>query len=126
MENYSEISDNFSKIDDAITRIKQGQAWMNGELGFNVVQQNPENNVLVVAMHKDNEFESFQANNALIVKVIHGKIRFRIKGKVSEVESGKMVILMEHSFYLIESLEESVFLLMTFNSMKNDKNAWLC
>ncbi|HLO90855.1 MAG TPA: hypothetical protein VK172_06780 [Lentimicrobium sp.] len=126
MENYSEINENFSKIDDAINNIKQGQAWLSGELGFNVVQQNPDNNVLVVAMHKESEFESFQANNALIVKVIHGKIRFRIKDKITEVESGRMVILIEHTFYLIESIEESVFLLMTFNSLKNNKNYWLC
>lgn len=126
MENYSEINDNLSKIDAAINKIKQGNAWLNGELGFNVVQQNPDNNVLVVAMHKDSEFESFQANNALIIKVIHGKVRFRIKEKVTEVESGRMVILMEHTFYLIESIEESVFLIMTFNSLRNDKNYWLC
>ncbi len=126
MENYTEPNNNFSEIDSAISNIKQGTAWLSGELGFNVLQQNPDNNVLIIAMHENTEFESYQANNSLIIKVIHGKLRFKINNKVSVIESGKMVILVEKAFYLIESMEESVFLLMTFNSFKNDKNYWLC
>ncbi len=126
MENYTEPIHNFSELDSAISNIKKDSAWLNGELGFNVLQQNPDSNVLVIAMHENTEFESYQANNSLIIKVIHGKLRFKINNKVSEIESGKMVILMEKAFYLIESMEESVFLLMTFNSFKNDKNYWLC
>lgn len=126
MENYTEPLHKFSELDSAISNIKQGSAWLNGELGFNVLQQNSDSNVLIIAMHENTEFESFQANNSLIIKVVLGKLRFKINNKVSVIESGKMVILLEKAFYLIESMEESVFLLMTFNSFKNDKNYWLC
>jgi len=126
MENYTEINQNFSNIDEVISLIKHDASWLSGELGFNVVHHDHEKNVMVVAMHSDSEFESFQANNALIIKVISGNIRLRINGLTSVIPAGKSVILLEHSFYLIESLEESVFLLTTLNSHRSEKNNWLC
>lgn len=126
MENYSESSINYSQIDDVITRIKQGSNWLSGELGFNVLQQNPDCNVLIIAMHENTEFESFQANNSLILKVLHGKVRFNSKNKSTIVESEKTIILKEKMFYLIEAIEESAFLLMTVNTFRNEKSQWIC
>ncbi|HLN53901.1 MAG TPA: hypothetical protein VK212_09350 [Lentimicrobium sp.] len=126
MENYSETNINFSQIDDAIDHIKHGHNWLSGELGFNILQQNPDSNVLIIAMHDNSEFESFQANNSLVIKVIHGKVRFNLKNKSTIVESGQTIILLEKVFYLIEAIEESVFLLMTFNNFNVAKNQWIC
>lgn len=126
MENYTEINQNFSNIDEVISLIKHDTSWLSGELGFNVVHHDSDRNVMVVAMHTDSEFESFQANSALIIKVIGGNIRLRIKGNTSVIPAGKSVILREHSFYLIESLDEAVFLLTTYNSPRSEKINWLC
>ncbi len=126
MENYTETNINFSQIDDAISHIKQGKNWLSGELGFNILQQNPDSNVLIIAMHDNSEFESFQANNSILIKIIHGKVRFHLKDKTSILESGQTTVLMDKVFYMIEAIEESVFLLMTFNSFKTNKNHWIC
>lgn len=126
MEKYSDTTDTLTEIDHAINCIKQGHDWLQGELGFTILQKNPDSNVIVIAMHENTEFESFQANNSLILKVIQGKIKFKVNCKDSIIEAGKMVILMENVFYLIESLEESIFLLITFQSLVNPKNNWLC
>lgn len=126
MENYSDTTHTSSTIDQAIATIKQDKKWLNGELGFSILQQNPDSNVIIVAMHEKTEFESFQANNSLILKVLHGKIKFKVKSKDCIIDSGKMVILMENVFYLIECVEESVFLLITFQNLINPKNNWLC
>lgn len=126
MEKYSETIDALENIDVVISGIKQSHNWLQGELGFSILQQNPESNVIIIAMHENTEFESFQANNSLILKVIHGSINFKVNSKVTTITAGKMVILMENVFYLIESLEESIFLLITFQSLVNHKNNWLC
>ncbi|MGE5382493.1 MAG: hypothetical protein ACM3PX_03605 [Omnitrophica WOR_2 bacterium] len=126
MENYTETKQNFSQLDDVITNIKKDHNWLNGELGFTVLQQNPDNNVVIIVMHENTEFESFQANNTLVLKVIHGKLKFKIRDKETIIESGKVLILQEHLFYLIESMEESVFLLMTFTRINKEKSVWIC
>lgn len=126
MENYSESNINISEIDKAITNIKQGQNWLSGELGFNILQQNPDSNVLIIAMHDNTEFESFQANNSLVIKVIHGKVRLHLKDKTAIIEPGQTIILIEKVFYVLEAIEETVFLLMTFNNLSNEKKQWLC
>ncbi len=125
MENYTETNINFSQIDDAISHIKQGRNWQSGDLGFNILQQNSENNVLIIAMHDNSEFESFQANNSILIKVIHGKVRFHLKDKTTLIESGQSIALNEKVHYLIEAIEESIFMLITFNSY-NTKNQWTC
>lgn len=124
MEKFSEQLFNYPQINDVINNIKRGIAYRKGELGYRVLQRDPAKNVLVIAMQEGIEFESIQIDSLLTINVIDGKVRLRNKFRDTLISAGKTFTFSEKGYYLIESLEESVILLETFNSTDTYSNYW--
>lgn len=126
MDNIVVPYKDFSIFNHAVNNLKNSSSWINGELSYNIISNNKKNSAIIVAMHKGTEFESFQSENNQTLVVLQGKLKFMFRNCTNIIETGTRIRISENAFYLIESLEESIFLLVTSNNNIINKNNWTC
>lgn len=98
-------------IETLIGNMKQSRNWAKGELDAMILLRDPEKQILLTAMHKGTEIDSFQSQDSITLKVIEGKLKF-LSGKNDVIlNEGQFLTLHDKISYSMKSLEETVFLL---------------
>jgi len=98
-------------LETLIRNMKQSHTWAKGELDAMILLRNPEKQILLTAMHKGTEIDSFQSKDSITLKVIEGKLKFRSSKNDVILNEGQFLTLHDKISYSMKSLEETVFLL---------------
>lgn len=102
-----------NQVDEVISHLQNDDSFRNGKLNYTILHKSANKNILLIAMHQNNEFESFQASNAVTIQVLRGELLLKSKSSYEVIKQGRILFLLDKSYYLLEALEDSAFLLMT-------------
>jgi quercetin dioxygenase-like cupin family protein len=94
-----------------IATMKQSYTWANGELNALILLKSPHKQIILTAMHKGTEVESFQSNDSITFQIIEGKLKFHIRKDTVTLNEGQLMTLDENIKYRLTTDEETVFLL---------------
>jgi quercetin dioxygenase-like cupin family protein len=94
-----------------IATMKQSYTWANGELNALILLKSPQKQIILTAMHKGTEVESFQSNDSITFQIIEGKLKFHIRKDTVTLIEGQLMTLDENIKYRLTTEEETVFLL---------------
>jgi hypothetical protein len=117
-QQYQQLSD--CKLSDfdlpsLIATIKQSNSWANGELNALILRKGPDEQVILTAMHKGTEIESFQSNDSVSFQILEGNLNFHIKKDSITIQKDHFMTLKEHIKYRLTAMEETIFLLTISN-----------
>lgn len=116
-ETSSQLSDYLSAplstfdIRSTLREIKAQEAWKKGERSAKTLIKDHRQRITMVALHKGAKVASHQANGAISVQMIDGKMRFITPLKTVLLEKGQILTLQPKIQHSMEAPEEAVFLL---------------
>jgi len=122
---YQGSSDsNMSDFDfpSLIATIKQSCSWTNGELSTLILLRSPGKQIILTAIHKGTEIESFQSDDSVSFRIIEGKLKLYIRKDSITINQDQLMILKEHLNYRLTSQEETIFLLTITNDITRAGN----
>jgi hypothetical protein len=91
--------------------IKKSHIWTKGELNSIILLNTPYKKIILTAVHKGTEIDSFQANDSITFQIIEGKLNFYTINESVIFEQGQSLTLNEKIKYRLLTLEETVYLL---------------
>jgi hypothetical protein len=94
-----------------IATMKRNISWGKGELNTLILLKNPDEQIILAAMHEGTEIESFQSNDSVSFQIIEGKLKFHIRKDSFTLEKDQLMTFKEHIKYRLTSEEETIFLL---------------
>lgn len=97
--------------------LKQSLAWEKGELSTMVLLKSPRKQILLIALHKGTEINSFQSKEAVTLQIVEGRIEFHTWEGSVILNKGQVHTLDENIKYSLISSEETVFLLTVSNGI---------
>jgi len=110
-ENRSVIGSLYSfNLLSLIEKMRQKQAWLNGELYSMVLLNQHDKQVLLTALHEGVEINSFQANDSVTFQVIAGELKLHTQEESTILDEGQLITLHEHINYRLTAALETVFL----------------
>jgi quercetin dioxygenase-like cupin family protein len=98
-------------LSSLIATMKQSYTWANGELNALILLKSPQKQIILTAMHKGTEVESFQSNDSITFQIIEGKLKFYIRKDTVTLNEGQLMTLDENIKYRLTTEVETVFLL---------------
>jgi hypothetical protein len=111
-----------------IKRIKAEKVWREGEISTRTLLESPDKRIVLTALHKGSEIESYQANNSILLQILGGKLRFYSVKGIAILDKGQSLAFYENVNYKLIALEESVFLLtvLTDKIERIEKDVTFC
>ena len=100
-----------------IATIKQSNEWAKGELNALILLKDPNNQIILTAMHEGTEIESYQSNDSISLRIIEGKLRFHMRKDSVTLGKDQVMTIREHIKYRLTTREETIFLLTISNSL---------
>lgn len=94
-----------------IESMKHSHTWEKGELNAMILLKSPDKQIVLTALHKGTEINSFQSSDSLTLQIIEGKIKFHTPNESVTLDKGQLLTLHEKIKYSLTSREETVFLL---------------
>jgi quercetin dioxygenase-like cupin family protein len=91
--------------------MKHSNDWLKGELNTLILLKNPNEKIILTAVHKGTEIVSFQADDSVTIQIIEGELRYRTHNDSVILKSGQLLTIKEKIKYMLTASEESVFLL---------------
>jgi quercetin dioxygenase-like cupin family protein len=104
-------------LDSLIATMKQSRTWTNGELNSLILLNNPDEQIILTAVHEGTEIESFQENDSVSFQVIEGLIKFHVRKNTITIREGQLMKLDENIKYSFVAREDTVFLLTISNGI---------
>ena len=80
-----------------------------------ILIKNPEKQVILTALHKGTEVESYQSKDSVTIEILEGKLKFYTKREEIILGKGELFTLPEKIKYSLKSIDETVFLLTINN-----------
>jgi hypothetical protein len=105
-----------------IATMKRNNSGGNGELNTLILLKNPDEQIILAAMHEGTEIESFQSNDSVSFQIIEGKLKFHIQKDSFTLEKDQLMTFKEHIKYRLTSEEETIFLLTVSNDITQTAN----
>jgi hypothetical protein len=102
-----------------IGKMKQSNSWERGELNNIVLLNKPGKQIILTALHKRTEIESFQESDSISFQIIEGELRFRTRNESLLLKEGQLLTLHEKVNYSLTTNAETVFLLTILNQTSN-------
>ncbi len=99
-----------------IEMIKHSKSWTNGEPDTLVLIKNPEEKVVLAALHEGTQVTSFQANDSVTFQILEGKLRYSSHNISVVLGEGQTMTINEKIKYKLNAAEETVFLLTILNA----------
>lgn len=109
-------------IPTLVENVKQIHTWKGGNLNAIILLKNTDKSVVLTSLQEGTEINSFQSNEAIILQMLEGRIKFYTYSKSVTLEKGQLLTLHEKTKYRIKSMEESVFILTVMNRMNASVN----
>ena len=97
-------------LPDLIDRMKNSDAWTNGELNAMILLKNDNTQIVLTAIHEGREITSFQSNDSITFHIIEGKLMFHSRKESLALDKGHLMTLHENVDYSLTTEEETVFL----------------
>jgi quercetin dioxygenase-like cupin family protein len=102
-------------IPTLVENVKQIHTWKGGNLNAIILLKNTDKSVVLTSLHEGTEINSFQSNEAIVLQILEGRIKFYTNSNSATLEKGHLLTLHEKIKYRIKSLEKSVFILTVMN-----------
>src|SRR5664279_2723803 len=99
-----------------IENIKHSKSWADGELDTLVLLKNPDEKVVLTAVHEGTQITSFQANDSVTFQILEGKLRYTTHNDSVMLKTGQIMTINEKIKYKLIAGEETVFLLTILNT----------
>jgi len=99
-----------------IESMKHSRTWEKGELNAMILLKSPDKQIVLTALHKGTEINSYQSSDSISLQIIEGKIKFHTHNESVTLDKGQLLTLHEKINYSLTSREETVFLLTIANS----------
>jgi hypothetical protein len=112
MNNFYQSGD-LRKYFEVFSTLQKEISFCTDSLKYRIVHLDANKNIIAIAMQKNVEFESFQADKEISIKIIKGKILLKYNGNRKVIDSGHTYVLSSQDYYLIEAIEETCLLLTT-------------
>jgi quercetin dioxygenase-like cupin family protein len=97
-------------LHDLIDRMKNSDAWTNGELNALILVKNDNTQIVLTAIHEGTEITSFQSNDSITFQIIEGKLMFHSRKESLALDKGHLMTLHDNVGYSLTTEEETVFL----------------
>jgi hypothetical protein len=101
-------------IPNLIQKIKQTDLWQNGELSSMILLKNPDQQIMLVALHENTLIKSYQSDDSIEFHLVEGRLRFHSRKESVTLEKGQKFIVREKIKYNLTTRDETIFL-MTIN-----------
>ncbi len=124
MENPFQL--NLELIQDEITEILTCSEFQKGELCYRVIHDDSDTKIILIATSRNTELESLQIHRFMHLEVVVGSVSFKNKLHSTNLHAGQKFLTDENSYYLIESIEPSVYLIMAANNFYSINHKLLC
>ena len=121
-QNSSESKLSDFDLPSLIATMKRSNSWENGELNALILLKNPDEQIILTAMHEGTEVESFQSNDSVSFQIIEGNLRFHLLKDSITLKKDQLMILKEHIKYRMISEDETIFLLTISNDIAPSAN----
>lgn len=105
------------KLPGLIREMKHDCTWAQGELNAMVLLKSFQKQVVLIALHKGTEINSFQSNESVTIQIIEGKLRFHTRKESLMLENGQLIILNEKVAYRLSTKQDTVVLLTLTNNI---------
>lgn len=102
-----------------IESMKQSYSWSKGELSSMILLKNPEKQIVLTALHKGTEVDSYQSKDSVSIEILEGKLKFHTRREEITLGKGELFTLHEKIKYSLKTIEETVFLLTINNDSLN-------
>ena len=99
-----------------IGKMKNSRSWVNGELNNMVLLNSPGKQILLTALQKKTEVESFQESDSISFQIIEGELNFSTKQESLLLKEGQLLTLCEKVKYSLTTEAGTVFLLTILNN----------
>lgn len=94
-----------------IRRMKLSNAWAEGNLNAMILEKNPLENIVLVALPEGTEVVSYQANDSITFRVLEGKMGFKSRNASAALDRGQVLTLNDKVKYSLTAREETVLLM---------------
>jgi len=108
----------FNMLPTLVSTMKQSCSWAKGELNALILLKSPYKQIILTAMHKGTEIESFQSNDSITFQIIEGILKFHIRKDTITLYKDQVMTLDENIKYSLTTEDETVFLLTISDSVK--------
>jgi quercetin dioxygenase-like cupin family protein len=98
--------------------MKDTRNWEQGEMDAMVLQKSPEKKVILTALPKNTEIDSFQSNDSITVQVIEGKLRFHTRKESVLLGRGQLLTLHQNIKYSMTAFGIKTIFLLTVSGGK--------
>jgi hypothetical protein len=98
-----------------IENMKHSHAWAKGELISMILQNIPERQILLTALHEGTEIDSFQSKYSISLQIIEGKLIYHCLRESVILKKDQIHTLNKNVDYSLIAMEETVFLLTISN-----------
>jgi quercetin dioxygenase-like cupin family protein len=98
-----------------IEKIKYKPSWTKEGLSTMILLKSPSRQILLTALDKGTEIQSFQSKDSVTIQIIQGKLKFNTRKESVILGKGQMLTLHEKIKYNLSTREETVFLLTILN-----------
>jgi quercetin dioxygenase-like cupin family protein len=90
--------------------MKRENTWTKGGLNAKILMNKPNKQIVLTALHKGTEINSFQSNDSITIQVIEGELKFHTQNESITLEKGQMLTLQENIDYSLTTKAETVLL----------------
>ena len=97
-----------------IDMIKHSKSWEDGELDSLVLLKNPDEKVVLAAVHEGTQITSFLTNDTVTLQILEGNLRYITHNDSVILREGQIITVNEK--YMLIAGEETVFLLTILNT----------
>ena len=98
-------------LKDTLDEIKAQDTWKTGERSAKTLIKDHRQRITVVALHNGTKVPSHQANGAISVQMIEGKMKFTTPLRTVILEKGQVLTLQSKIQHSMEAIKEASFLL---------------
>jgi quercetin dioxygenase-like cupin family protein len=105
-------------IPSLVEKMKHKPSWAIGGLNAMILLKNPAKQIVLTALDKGTEIESFQSADSVTFQIIEGLLKFHTKNGSVLLSKGQILTLHEKIKYNLTTREETVFLLTITNSIR--------
>jgi len=98
--------------------IKDTINWEQGEMDAMVLLKSPDKKVILTALPRNTEIDSFQSNDSITVQVIEGKLRFHTRKVSVLLGRGQLLTLHQNIKYSMTTFGIKTIFLLTISGGK--------
>jgi hypothetical protein len=98
-----------------IEKLKGSRTWAHGELNAKILLKSTGKQIVLTALHRGTEIQSYQSGESVTLQIIEGCLMFQTNKEYVRLEKGQLLTLYDKVAYCLTSAEDTVFLLTVAN-----------